>query len=171
MVPDSGAVPNTSQSIVNKADFERLLSERSAARSAHFALHHVSGEPAKRQRTPVDSAAIRLSTGQDPEMFGSVDKLLPGRWLGCMVPKRHARRAVTRNLLKRQMRSAFHRHAPALSPGLWLLRLRAPFAVAQYPSARSTALAAAVRSELEALLLGRASRSSQAAEAGLSAVR
>jgi ribonuclease P protein component len=39
------------------------------------------------------------------------------------VPKRQARRAVTRNLLKRQMRECFHRHAATLPKGLWLLRL------------------------------------------------
>ncbi len=73
-------------------------------------------------------------------------------WLGCMVPKRQARRAVTRNLLKRQMRESFRRHAPGLPKGLWLLRLHAGFTKAEYPSARSAALAAAVRSELDRLL-------------------
>ncbi len=72
--------------------------------------------------------------------------------MGCVVPKRHARRAVTRNLLKRQVRGAFERHAAALPAGLWLIRLRQPFAVAEFPSARSVALASAVRSELDGLL-------------------
>lgn len=71
-----------------------------------------------------------------------------------MVPKRHAKRAVTRNLLKRQMRAGFARHAVNLPPGLWLLRLHAGFAVADYPSARSEALAQAARHEIERLLGG-----------------
>ena len=36
-------------------------------------------------------------------------------WVGAVVPKRHARRAVTRSLLKRQIRGAFERHAAALA--------------------------------------------------------
>lgn len=69
-----------------------------------------------------------------------------------MVPKRHARRAVTRNLLKRQIRAAMQRHWQALAPGLWLVRLRAPFAATQYPSAASCALRVAAAGELEVLL-------------------
>jgi len=77
-------------------------------------------------------------------------------WLGCVVPKRHARRAVTRTLLKRQIRVAFERHAGALPAGLWLVRLRAPFSRTEYVSARSEALAAAARAELDRLLAGAA---------------
>jgi ribonuclease P protein component len=73
-------------------------------------------------------------------------------YFGTVVPKRHARRAVTRNLLKRQIRGAFDRHAPGLPAGLWLVRLRGAFAVADFVSARSAALALAVRAELDGLL-------------------
>ena len=45
--------------------------------------------------------------------------------------------------MKRQARAAFERHAATLSGGLWLLRLRQPFPVQQYPSAASVALARA----------------------------
>lgn len=79
-------------------------------------------------------------------------------WLGCVVPKRHARRAVTRSLLKRQVRAAFARHAGGLPGGLWLVRLRQPFPLADFPSAASTALAAAARTELDGLLAPRAPR-------------
>ncbi len=68
-----------------------------------------------------------------------------------VVPKRHARRAVTRNLLKRQIRVVFAGQESALAAGLWLVRLRRPFAP-QYVSARSPALADAARAELEQLL-------------------
>lgn len=81
-----------------------------------------------------------------------MDDLPAPAWLGCVVPKRHARRAVTRNLLKRQMRGAFERHAGRLGGGLWLLRLRAPFSPAQFASARSLALAGAARGELDDML-------------------
>jgi len=69
-----------------------------------------------------------------------------------VVPKRHARRAVTRNLLKRQVRCAFERHGADLPAGMWLVRLRSPFAPAEFVSARSAALAAAARGELDGLL-------------------
>jgi ribonuclease P protein component len=85
-----------------------------------------------------------------------VDDLPTGHWLGCVVPKRHAKRAVTRNLFKRQVRVAFERHLVTLPAGLWLVRLRQPFALADFPSARSEALARAARAELDSLLAPRA---------------
>lgn len=76
----------------------------------------------------------------------------PGLWLGSVVPKRHARRAVTRNLVKRQIRSAVARHAGRLSPGCWVVRLRAPFEASRFPSAASDQLQSAARAELEGLI-------------------
>lgn len=77
-----------------------------------------------------------------------------GRWLGMVVPKRHARRSVTRTLLKRQIRVAFAEGEAAqlLPPGLWVVRLRMPFDRKQYPSASSDALRAAARAELQGLV-------------------
>ncbi len=82
-----------------------------------------------------------------------MDDLPGGHWLGSVVPKRHAKRSVTRSLLKRQIRGALTRHASHLPHGLWLVRLRAPFLVAQFPSAASAALRRAVFAELEQLLV------------------
>lgn len=73
-------------------------------------------------------------------------------WLGAVLPKRHARRSVTRNLLRRQIRGALLRHADALPFGLWLVRLRSPFPRAQFPAAASAALSQAARAELDAML-------------------
>lgn len=86
-----------------------------------------------------------------------------GLWLGSIVPKRHARRAVTRNLLKRQIRAAFVGRDDALAPGLWVVRLRAPFDRKQYPSASSEALRLAARAELAQLIDRVVSRSKPAA--------
>ncbi len=72
-------------------------------------------------------------------------------WLGAVVPKRHARRAVTRTLLKRQIRSVVDDRAGALLGGLWVVRLRAPFDKARFPSAASDALRHFAREELEQL--------------------
>jgi len=87
----------------------------------------------------------------------AVDDLLPaslsGCWLGSVVPKRLARRAVTRNLVKRQIRAAFAGAAPeALPPGLWVVRLRAPIDRKEFPSAGSDALRRVLREELARLL-------------------
>ena len=138
--------------LVNKADFERLLGARHWARSAHFAVHHLPAPPTRTVWRRTEGAAAELSTDPAPIDPQPVDRLPEGQWIGCVVPKRHARRAVTRNLLKRQVRGAFERHAAALPAGLWLVRLRQPFAVADFPSARSAALVTAVRSELDGLL-------------------
>ena len=73
------------------------------------------------------------------------------RWLGLVVPKRHARRAVTRTLVKRQIRSIAAACAPQLEPGLWVVRQRSPFDPKQFPSAASDALKEAARAELRAL--------------------
>jgi ribonuclease P protein component len=75
-------------------------------------------------------------------------------WVGAVVPKRHARRAVTRSLLKREIFAAAARHRAALVPGLWIVRLRAPFDRTRFPSAASSALRREARSQLDALLAG-----------------
>lgn len=81
-----------------------------------------------------------------------------GHWLGTVVPKRLAKRAVTRNLVKRQMREALRRHAGGLPAGLWLMKLRAGFDRQSFPSAASDALRACVRAELDDLLARAAQR-------------
>ena len=73
-------------------------------------------------------------------------------WLGVVVPKRHARRAVTRSLVKRQIRAAVAGRATALPPGLWVVRMRSGFERERFPSAASNALRLAVRGELERLV-------------------
>ena len=72
-------------------------------------------------------------------------------WMGCVVPKRHARRAVTRNLIKRQILAAVQRVDDRLPGGMWLVRLRQPFDKLQYPSAASRALREVARGELDKL--------------------
>ena len=75
----------------------------------------------------------------------------PRRHLGVVVPKRNARRAVTRTLIKRQIYAAGDRFASSLDAGMWVVRLRAPFDKASFPSAASDALKSAAKAELEAL--------------------
>lgn len=83
---------------------------------------------------------------ETPTPAGGID-----RWLGLVVPKRHARRAVTRTLMKRQIRHIAAACASQLEPGLWVVRQRHPFDVKQFPSAASDALKEAARAELRAL--------------------
>lgn len=75
-------------------------------------------------------------------------------WLGIVLPKRHARRSVTRSLLKRQIRQAVAAGEGRLAGGLWVVRLRAPFDRARFPSAASQALREHARAELAGLLDG-----------------
>jgi ribonuclease P protein component len=75
-----------------------------------------------------------------------------GQWLGLVVPKKHARRSVTRNLIKRQMRAVMASAGPALPAGLWVLRLKAPFDRQLFTSPASVPLLQAARNELQLLL-------------------
>jgi len=68
------------------------------------------------------------------------------------VAKRYARKATTRNLLRRQMRDAMRRHHASLDCGMWLLRLSRPFDPHRFRSAAPTLLRDAARAELEGLL-------------------
>lgn len=81
-----------------------------------------------------------------------MDNVRPTIALGVLVPKRHARRAVTRNLIRRLVRAVFALHLAGLPSGRWLVRLKAPFPAREFVSAASPSLAAAIRDELGQLL-------------------
>lgn len=157
--------------IVRPADFERVLGAPQRSLSTHFAVHHVAGAPSSARR-PVEAGlppgpatassalvpglSTDLSTGAAQHGASPVDDspqvgAAAGLWLGLVVPKRHARRAVTRNLIKRQVREAMRLHGPRLPQGLWVVRLRAPFDRVAYPSPGSDALRADTRQELAQL--------------------
>lgn len=146
--------------VTQREDFERLLAVRPCARSTHFMVHHVAEPTAERPGLkpiavgPPDPSVGdgQLSTGHEPKLSSSVDKTASRILVGCVVPKRHARRAVTRNLLRRQIRAAFGRHWARLTPGHWVVRLRAAFDRESFVSADSPGLRRAVAGELDALL-------------------
>ncbi|MFT3857702.1 MAG: ribonuclease P protein component [Aquabacterium sp.] len=155
------------------ADFQRALGARPASRTAHFALHvlfratEIEGGKQTAVPSSAISTAVELSTGDTAAQEGLVDdsfeplSFLPGHaaWrLGLVLPKKQARRSVTRSLIRHQARASLHRHADALAAAGrfadvdgWVLRLRAPFDRQTFPSAASDALKNAVRVELEAL--------------------
>jgi ribonuclease P protein component len=144
--------------ILRTADFERVLAAAPRARSAHFALHHVPAHPLPPRRPAAKAEPTELSTGDARTCPPPVDDLPGGCWLGTVVPKRHARRAVTRNLLKRQMRQLMADRCAALPNGLWVLRLKAPFDRTRFVSPSSAALRDSARAELADLLQRAASR-------------
>ena len=74
------------------------------------------------------------------------------RWLGIAIPRRHAKRAVTRSLLKRQIREQFRCHAPNLAAGAWVVRLRAPIERQVFVSAASTRMRRTAADEIDTLM-------------------
>ena len=65
-----------------------------------------------------------------------------------MVPKRWAKRAVTRNALKRQIYAVSAECESKLPLSAWVVRLRATFDRQQFVSASSERLKQAARAEL-----------------------
>lgn len=140
--------------IVRSADFESVLGLRSRVSSNHFAVHYLAAKPSQPAKPPrlLSTRKAQLSTGDAQVIHNPVDVLpLEGAWLGAVVPKRHAKRAVTRSLLKRQIRAAFN-DLPELPAGLWVVRLRSAFDRKLFPSAASDALRLAACEELSALV-------------------
>ncbi|MEP7295382.1 MAG: ribonuclease P protein component [Burkholderiales bacterium] len=143
-----------------------MLRSRSRASSAHFAVHHVPDRPGSPAKPLARAHPAELSTGETPMVSSPVDDFDASRvratpdavWLGAVVPKRHARRAVTRTLLKRQIRAAVTSTEASLAAGLWVIRLRAPFDRAQFVSAASDALKRAAQAELQHLLASASQR-------------
>jgi ribonuclease P protein component len=138
--------------LLRKSDFERLLAVPACSRSAHFAAHHVWGGPGTPDKSAHAADDNGLSTALSTATRCAVDDLPGAVWLGCVIPKRHAARSVTRNMLRRQIRAAMQRHQQGLPTGLWLVRLRRPFASTSFRSADSVALRGAAAIELDRLL-------------------
>lgn len=122
------------------------MSVKPCARSPHFMVHFLPG----------GASGAELSTGVVPGGDDPVDDFVDspcGSWrLGLVVPKRHARRAVTRNAVKRQLRAAVSLRLLGLPPGDWVVRLRAPIPKKDFPSARSETLLNLLRGEINAVL-------------------
>ncbi len=140
--------------LVHSSDFKRLLAAPAWSRSAHFAVHHSPGGPGGAVAPADGPVGEDLSTGAVHNDDGSVDDSGATHWIGVVLPKRLARRAVTRNLLRRQIKAAIGRHAGALPGGLWVVRLRAGFDRAEFRSAASDPLRRAARAELDMAFAG-----------------
>ena len=115
------------------------MSGSTVSRTPHFVLH----------RAALDAGAPPAGPGSSDgrqALFAVCDA-----WLGAVVPKRWAKRAVTRNGIKRQIYTLGVDYAPRLPQAAHVVRLRAGFPREQFPSAWSDALKKAVRSELQQL--------------------
>lgn len=153
--------------IVQSVDFQRVLGVRSCAQSNHFAVHHLSESPAMAARGRVAPEPAELSTCHAKERPAAVDNMTEAEpmdctvWLGCVVPKRHAKRSVTRSMMKRQVRHALRDQQATedpLAPGLWVVRLRASFDPQKFVSANSSALQSSVAVEVRTVLAQAARR-------------
>lgn len=116
------------------------------AKTPHFALHR----------------AALSSAHEGRALFPVADA-----WLGVLLPKRWAKRAVTRNTIRRQIYEIARLRAGSLPQAALVVRLRSEFSRRQFVSATSDVLKRAVRAELEQLLSPRAAprAASRAAEA------
>ena len=126
------------QRLKTRSQFQAVLAGDKVAATAHFVLH----------RCTLDAGSSRTAlkpTGLEPRalLFAPA-----GVWLGAMVPKRWAKRAVTRNTIKRQIYNVSSEFEPALQVAAHVVRLRAGFDRARFFSASSDALKLAVRKEL-----------------------
>ena len=72
-------------------------------------------------------------------------------WMGAFVPKRWAKRAVTRNAIKRQIYSVSVDFESVLARAAHVVRLRTTFDRSQFTSATSDRLKEAIRGELQQL--------------------
>ena len=114
------------------------------AKTEHFALHRNGLDARAPQPAPVKSA------DQDTP----VSTLFPVQdtWIGAMVPKRWAKRAVTRNAIKRQIYTVSAGFLDQYPQAAFLVRLRREFSRKEFPSATSDQLKEAVRAEMQALM-------------------
>ena len=124
------------QRLKTRPQFQAVLAGSTVARTAHFALHCCA----------LEAAAVATQNPGVPTLFP-----VSGVWLGAMVPKRWAKRAVTRNAIKRQIYNVSADFEPRMPVRAHVVRLRASFDRAQFVSATSDVLKAAVRAELQQL--------------------
>jgi ribonuclease P protein component len=144
------------QRLKTRTQFQATMAGVTVSRTAHFALHCLvlaaDGAPPSFPASQ-PSGPGSLPSKQGPQALFAV----PGVWLGAMVPKRWARRAVTRNAIKRQIYSVGAMFEARLPQAAHVVRLRTGFDRKQYQSAVSDPLKDAVRAEL-LQLFGHAAR-------------
>ena len=120
------------------------------SRTAHFALHRLALDAPPSPISPLPQTEAPATGGRPrPPLFAVREP-----WVGTLVPKRWAKRAVTRNAIKRQIHAVSLDFEPQLPVAAHVVRLRAGFDRKQFISATSPLLKAAVRAELQQLFAG-----------------
>ncbi|MCY1163979.1 MAG: ribonuclease P protein component [Pseudomonadota bacterium] len=136
------------QRLKTRPQFQAVLAGSIVAKTEHFALHRNRLNAAVSQTGPERSQEeIAGKVHPAPALFPVQDT-----WIGAMVPKRWAKRAVTRNAIKRQIYTVsadFLHHYPQAA---FLVRLRKEFSRKEFLSATSDQLKEAVRAEVQALM-------------------
>lgn len=128
------------QRLKTRPQFQAVLAGAIVAKTTHFALH----------RNALDTKAMQNPPGKRadaPALFAVRDL-----WIGAMVPKRWAKRAVTRNAIKRQIYTVSADFLPQFQPAAYLVRLRRDFSRLEFVSASSEQLKLAVRAEVQSLM-------------------
>jgi ribonuclease P protein component len=129
------------QRLKTRAQFQAVMAGSTVARTAHFALH----------RTELQAADGHEANPTGPGCNPKALFVVPAVWIGVLLPKRWARRAVTRNAIKRQIYNVSATFEPQLPVAAHVVRLRAAFDRKQFTSATSDLLKQAVRAELQQL--------------------
>jgi ribonuclease P protein component len=130
-LPDRLSSGHALQRLTSKAQFQAVLAGPPVAKTPHFAMHLTS-----------------LEARSGEVLLFPVAKA----WLGVLIPKRWARRAVTRNTIRRQIYEVARAHEVSLPCAAMVVRLRSEFSRKQFISATSTPLKVAIRAELQELV-------------------
>jgi ribonuclease P protein component len=131
------------QRLKTRPQFQAALAGGTVSRTPHFALHRLK---LPESRPEAKSEASGTAGESNAPLFHSLDV-----WLGAMVPKRWAKRAVTRNAIKRQIYAVSAQFEVRMPCAAHVVRLRSGFDRQQFISATSPMLKLAVRQELEQL--------------------
>lgn len=158
------------QRLKTRAQFQAAMSGGVIARSAHFAMHRLVLETAQAADDTIPTGPGSLPVVQGPQaLFGVAGLAYPQVWIGPLVPKRWAKRSVTRHAIKRQVYAVAEGCAPQLAglphQAAYVVRLRAGFDRKHFTSACSDTLKAAVRAELVQLFASAIRRASQPVKA------
>ena len=130
------------QRLKTRPQFQATLAGGTVSRTAHFALHRLN-LTALTDTSLAQADQVGPAPSPEQALFDLADV-----WLGAMVPKRWARRAVTRNAIKRQIYNVSEHFGDRLPMAAHVVRLRTGFDRKQFISASSEPLKLAVRLEL-----------------------
>ena len=128
------------QRLKTRPQFQAVLAGTIVAKTLHFVLH----------RNVLAAKAVHNRAGKQvdaPVLFREQDM-----WIGAMVPKRWAKRAVTRNTIKRQIYTVSAEFSHLYPQAAFVVRLRSSLSRTEFVSAVSDLLKQAVRAEVQALM-------------------